>query len=316
MPLVSVLVPCYNVEKYVSQCIDSIRSQTLEDIEIICINDGSTDGTTLILREYARLDSRIHIIEKQNSGYGDSMNKGLSLAQGKYVGIVESDDFIEPEMFQILYETAEREKTQITRSCYFQYKAGVDTPVTNDCVPKNRVHNPNKEHAAFWQAPAIWCSIYERDWLNLNKICFLPTPGASYQDTSFAFKCYACCERFIMLDKPLLHYRTDNENSSINNPGKVFCVCDEWDEIYRFVRSDEKRFGHLFPLMPVLQYGTYKWNYDRLEKKLKNRFIRTWARELFNHFIRGEMHIFEMDRETRTKIFRVISRCVYAKGGK
>ena len=268
-PLVSILVPCCNVEQYVDQCIESILQQTLTDIEIICVNDGSSDNTLSILRNYERKDSRIRVIDKLNSGYGDSMNRALMLAKGKYVGIVESDDFVDEDMFATLYDTAVREDAEIVRSCYYEYKGGIDTFVGNEWVPKKRTHNPNEETAA--------C------------IRFLPTPGASYQDTSFAFKCYACCTRFYMLDKAFLHYRTDNQKSSVNNPGKAMCVCDEWHEIYRFVNSDKKRFGHLYSLLPSMQYGTYKWNFERLSGPLKKKFLKAWALELVIHFLRGEL---------------------------
>ena len=87
-PLVSLLVPIYNVEKYLRQCLDSARNQTLEDIEVICINDGSTDSSPNIIREYMAEDSRFRMIDKPNSGYGASMNKGLGTAQGKYIAIL------------------------------------------------------------------------------------------------------------------------------------------------------------------------------------------------------------------------------------
>lgn len=306
IPKVSVLIPCYNVERYVQQCVESVLQQTLQDIEIICINDGSKDNTLSILRDFEKRDSRIRIIDKSNSGYGDSMNKGLSLAKGEYVGIVESDDFVNPDMFNNLYETALRENAEIVRSCYYENKAGIDTFIGNDWVPKNRTHNPNQETAAFLQAPAIWSAIYRRSWLEKEGITFLPTPGASYQDTSFAFKCYACCTRFHMLDKAFLHYRTDNEASSVNNPGKAMCVCDEWNEIYRFVRKDKKRFGHLYSIMPFIQYGTYKWNFERLSGKLKYKFLGVWAREIFGHFFRGELPLSRLDPHIKIRLKSVL----------
>lgn len=305
-PKVSILIPCYNVEKYIRECLDSVINQTIEDIEIICVNDGSTDGTLKILKEYVQRDSRIRIIEKPNSGYGDSMNRAMEAARGEYIGIVESDDFVELCMFETLYSTAVTEHLDISRCCYFEYKAGKDTPILNEWVPKNQVHDPNENQAAFWQAPSIWCSIYRRNWLNENKINFLPTPGASYQDTSFAFKCYACSQRFSMTDLPLLHYRTDNENSSVNNPGKAFCVCDEWNEIYRFVRSNKSRFSHLIPLMPILQYGTYRWNYERLSGELKTAFLRVWIKELLSHLVRGELPLHKLDANVKEKIKHIL----------
>ena len=107
MPKVSVVVPVYNVDTFLHKCLDSIAEQTLRDIEIVCIDDGSTDNCPQILDEYARKDPRFIVIHKKNEGYGKAMNVGIDRAHGKYIGIVESDDYILPEMYQILYETAE-----------------------------------------------------------------------------------------------------------------------------------------------------------------------------------------------------------------
>lgn len=306
IPKVSILIPCYNVDKYVTQCIESVLQQTLRDIEIICINDGSKDNTLSILRSFEKEDSRIRIIDKPNSGYGDSMNCGLDCAVGEYIGIVESDDYIDAGMFEALYNAAVREDAEIVRSCYYENKSGVDTLITNEWVPKNRTYNPNQETAVFMQAPAIWSAIYRRSWLVDEGIRFLPTPGASYQDTSFAFKCYACCKRFHMLDKAFLHYRTDNQASSVNNPGKATCVCDEWGEIYRFVRKNKRRFAHLYSLMPFIQYGTYKWNFDRLSGQLKYKFLTKWACEILGHFLSGELPLSQLDPHVKARVKSVL----------
>ena len=104
MAKISVIVPVYNAEKYLRQCLDSIVSQTLRDIEIICVNDGSTDASLSILEEYAAKDSRIVVISKPNAGYGHSMNMGLDKATGEYMGIVDADDYILPTMYETLYQ--------------------------------------------------------------------------------------------------------------------------------------------------------------------------------------------------------------------
>lgn len=287
---VSVLIPCYNVEEYIDECIQSVINQTLHEIEIICINDGSTDATLSILEKYKLIDQRVIIINKKNTGYGDSMNKALDEAHGEYIGIVESDDFVEPEMFQVLYETACQNNVQIARCCYFEYKNGNDIPVTNDFIVKNRVLDPKTDNSVFWQAPAIWASIYKRDWLNKSNIRFLPTPGASYQDTSFAFKAYACCNRFIMISNSYLHYRIDNQNNSVSNKNKIYCVCDEWNEIYRFIINDKNRFGYLLLIIPTIQAGTYKWNFNRLNTVLnKLKFLFRWSTEWIIRILRREI---------------------------
>ena len=90
---VSIVIPVYNVEHYLVECLDSAMNQTLHDIEIICVNDGSKDSSLEILLEYAKRDSRIKIIDKENAGYGHTMNLGIDMARGEYIGIIESDDY-------------------------------------------------------------------------------------------------------------------------------------------------------------------------------------------------------------------------------
>ena len=106
MPKVSIIIPTYNVEAYLKECMDSVTRQTLKDIEIICINDGSTDGSLEILKEYADKDPRIVLVDKENEGYGVGMNIGLDKASGEYIGIVEPDDFVPLNMYEDLYNTA------------------------------------------------------------------------------------------------------------------------------------------------------------------------------------------------------------------
>lgn len=118
-PLLSILVPCYNVEKYVTQCLESILEQTYSNIEIICIDDGSTDSTPLILQNFSKRDSRIKIITKQNTGYGHSMNIGLEYAKGEFIGIVESDDFVSQSMFEKLMTNAIKHQLDISRCSFF-----------------------------------------------------------------------------------------------------------------------------------------------------------------------------------------------------
>ena len=112
-PLISVLIPVYNVEKYLDRCMESVLSQTLPNIEVICVNDGSTDGSLKVLEKYAKQDSRVRIVSKENGGLPSARNAGLDIARGRYVGFVDSDDYIEPHMFETLYRTAEDTKSEV-----------------------------------------------------------------------------------------------------------------------------------------------------------------------------------------------------------
>lgn len=280
-PKVSILIPCYNVEKYIRQCMDSVVNQTLKDIEIIAINDGSKDNTLSILKDYAKNDKRIIIIDKANSGYGDSMNQGLKKATGEYIGIVESDDFVELNMFETLYNTAIKNNVEVVKSNYYEYTTKTNTNKKAFIVPKqdlNQVILPREKQGIFWPAPCIWSAIYKRDFLTQNNIEFLPTPGASYQDTAFNFKVWLMAERVFFISEAFLHYRQDNENSSVNNPRKVFCVCDECHEIERFAKAspyyDEVKY-----LIPIIKFGCYNWNFTRLAYPLNYQFLKTFSSE-------------------------------------
>lgn len=116
MPKVSVIVPVYNVERYLARCLDSLIAQTLEDIEIICINDGSTDGSVDILTEYSKKDNRINVLSQVNSGIGVARNKGISSASGEFIGFVDSDDFLDKDFYEKLYNAAKSENAEIACS--------------------------------------------------------------------------------------------------------------------------------------------------------------------------------------------------------
>ena len=309
MPKLSILVPCYNVEKYIRQCMDSIVNQTLKDIEIICINDGSKDSTLSILQEYARKDNRIVIIDKPNSGYGDSMNRGMRKASGEYIGIVESDDFVEPDMFETLYNAAIQNNVEVVKSNFYGYITKTNTNTKTFVIPKadeNQVLCPKKRQGIFWSMPCIWAAIYKKDFLQSHNIDFLTTPGASYQDTAFNFKVWAMAEKVYLLPDAFLHYRQDNENSSVNNPGKVFCVCDEYREIEQFSKVKHV-YEELKYLIPRLKYATYQWNFERLTFPLNWSFLKVYSKEFLLYL---QQHLIDKDLFDK-KLYKKVHKLAY-----
>lgn len=278
VPRVSLLIPIYNVERYLRQCLDSAIGQTLEDIEIICINDGSTDGSRDIIEEYAQKDSRIRVIDKENSGYGCSMNMGLEAAGGEYIGILESDDFFEPDALECLYRAARDAQVPVAKADFFLYwsqPCEKDEPFgwVDEDAPS--VVEPIDYPEVFFRKPSIWSAIYSRDFLFSNGIRFLETPGASYQDTSFNYKVWACAENAALLRRCVLHYRQDNESSSVNSPGKAFCVCDEYCEMVHFTEriDDEEKRKALSRIVARMRFDAYLWNYERLSETLQLEFL-------------------------------------------
>ena len=285
---VSVIIPVYNMEKHLLRCMNSVMNQTLKEIEIICINDGSKDSSLNILLECADIDNRIKIIDKQNTGYGDSMNIGIDHATGAYIGIVESDDFISPDMYEKLYDAAVRQSAEIVKANYYIYRTMPERSELFESLKDleyNRIFEPMDEYRLFLSSPSIWSAIYDREFLNKHNIRFLPTKGASYQDTSFYFKTCFCAKRMYLLEDAFYYYWIDNENSSVNNPSKVFCICDELEEIYSFLLCYDKK--HQWELAFRFKFHTYMWNYQRLAIPYQYAFLIRMAREFREDVSKG-----------------------------
>ena len=283
-PKVSVIIPVYNVEKYLRECLESVVKQTLEDIEIICVNDGSTDHSPEILDEYAEQDKRIRVVHKNNAGYGHTMNVGLDHAQGEYIGIVESDDYASLDMFEQLYFAAKNNDAEIVRSNYitFTSEAENDPAICSvfDDIPYGKIINPKDYFDLFKVRPCIWTGIYKRSFLLENKIRFHETPGASFQDLSFSLCTYAMAERVYIIEDAFLHYRVDNANSSVKSKAKIFCVCEEYEFLDVFLESKPTLQKKLEYLIPALKSENYRWNYERLAPQYQYEFLMRWYEEL------------------------------------
>ena len=137
---------------------------------------------------------------------------------------------------------------------------------------------PLEKTQIFFSMPSIWSAIYKKDFLEKNEIKFLETPGASYQDTSFNFKVWSKAKSVYLIEDAFLHYRQDNENSSVKSPGKIYCVCDEWNEIERYIK-EHNLFDKLNSVFVSLKYGTYMWNLNRLAYPLNWQFMQTFHKE-------------------------------------
>jgi len=289
MPKISIIVPVYNVERYLEQCLDSIITQTLWEIEIICVDDGSTDSSSQILDDYAQQDARIKVIHKKNTGYGNSMNIGLDMASGEFIGIVESDDFASADMFEVLYNIAHDNGVEVVKSNFYEFSSEKTEflEVLHKCS-YNTVFCPRQNYEVFYAPPSIWSGIYKRKYLIENKIKFTETPGASYQDTSFIFKVWACAQKVIMTKEAYIHYRIDNSNSSVNSSSKIYSVCDEYESSEKYINDYliENR-EMLMTLLNALKYQTYMWNYERLAAEFQYSFFETMVKEFHDTKIKG-----------------------------
>ncbi|HAH70253.1 MAG TPA: hypothetical protein DCL74_00390 [Succinivibrionaceae bacterium] len=277
MALLSILVPCYNVVRYVRQCLSSIQEQSFKDFEVIIIDDGSTDGTSAIIDEFVEKDRRFKLLRKKNTGYGDSMNRGMAKASGKYLGIVESDDWIEPQMYELLINKAEQFELDLVRGSYFFEKSSGADKRKNYRI-SGQVIEPATDKTPFFCEPAIWCCLYRRQRLIANDVHFLPTPGAAFQDTSFSFKSMLFSKKVMLIDTPVYHYRIHDSNSISSDCKNAFAVIAECEECFQAVKK-ARRLDEFSELLYLLQFYRYKWNFKRLNKQLAKEFMDKWSME-------------------------------------
>jgi len=255
---VSVVIPVYNVEKYLRECLDSVCNQTLRELEIICVDDGSTDSSGRILDEYAARDERIRVIHKENEGYGKTMNRGMDLATSKYIGIVESDDLIENNMYEVLYGLMEEHQTDVMKADFYEFYQGcngyikqynyvireTDKRMLYDTPVSVREH----EETMLFQK-YTWSGLYRTDFLRRENIRHNETPGASYQDNGFWFQTMVKANKVYFANQAFYNYRIDNPNSSVHSPGKVYAVCNEYDFVDKIL-DEMGQNGEMF----------YKWS--------------------------------------------------------
>ena len=206
MAKISVVVPCYNVEKWVGRCLDSLIGQTLQNIEIICIDDKSTDGTLEILKKYAKSDKRISIIEMpENRGVAVARNMGLAVAKAPYIGFIDPDDYVDLDFYEKLYEAAIESDAPVVKAAM-----KLTNMKTNVSYVDDLNDSVAKKHILFtWQ---FWSALYKHDFLKKNKINF-PDEVITGQDSVFLTQVTLCTDNIVLVNDTYYHYFLFNEGS-------------------------------------------------------------------------------------------------------
>lgn len=297
MAKVSVIVPAYNVEQYLRECMDSLVNQTLKDLEIICVNDGSTDETLGILKEYAAEDERIIVIDKKNEGYGCAMNDGLDRASGEYIGIVEPDDFVDVHMYEDLYRIASDKDLDIVKAdfCRFvcnkkgEYLKSYEA-LSRDGTGYNEVIDPKKNDRIFRYVLNTWSGIYRRSFLEKYHIRHNTTPGASFQDNGFWFQTFCLAERVYFVNRPYYMNRRDNPNSSVKSREKVYCMNEEYRFIHDFLDGHPELKDRFMGVYSMQRFRNYFWTYSRIDKRFRKEYLETMSAELREAAERKELY--------------------------
>lgn len=253
MPKISVVIPVYNVEKYLKECLDSVVKQTYKDIEIIIVNDGSTDNSAKIIEDYKKIYSNITLIEVQNGGYGRACNIGLSKASGDFVAILEPDDYIEPNMYEILINKAIETNSDIVKSQYYenytQNFGQLKKVMLGGMINDNEVFTLNQHPGLLSSHPSIWSCIYKRDLLTKHDIRFIEARGSGWTDNLFQIQTLYYAERISFVNLPLYYWRKINFDSSKDLKDYTVPI-NRTLEIHKWIEqdnvSDTRILVHLF----------------------------------------------------------------------
>lgn len=316
---VSVILPVYNGETCLRQCLESIVSQTLKEIEIICVNDGSTDGTRNILAEYAGKDSRIHIVDQENAGAGAARNHGLRRAVGEYLSFLDADDFFEPDMLESAYWKAKSGNAQMVVFGSDQYREDEDCfrevpwVIRKHALPPYRPMN----HRTFTEnvfkvfVGWAWDKLFERQFVMEHELRFQEQRTSN--DMLFVFSAMVLAERIEVEEKILAHQRRDNASSLSNTREQ------SWECFYRALlalRENLIRFGLYGELeQDFVNYALHfsLWNLETLggetQKALYRKLKYNWFREL--GISRHKKNYFYDQKEYRK--YRMIRKCGLAK---
>lgn len=225
MPKVSIIVPVYNVEKYIERCLNSLVNQTLKDIEIIIVNDGSADGSKGIIQKYLNKYKNIVYLEKENGGLSSARNYGIPYAKGEYIGFVDSDDYVELTMYEKMYNKAIEEKSDMVE-CDFIWE--YPNKKREDI---GKIYSSKKE--AIVEARVVaWNKIIKKDIIEKTKITF--PEGLRYEDIEFFYKIVPYLDKISFVKETLVHYvqrESSIANTQNERTGEIFKI---WENVLNY----------------------------------------------------------------------------------
>ncbi len=285
-PEISLIVPVYNVEKYLKQCIDSILVQTFSDFELICVNDGSTDNSGKILEEYKNRDIRIKIIDKKNGGLSSARNTGMKYAKGNFLCFIDSDDWIATDMLEKLHDNIMKFNSDIAM-CAVNLFDEKNQCIQQDSYFNFSVFSKNYDNKIFSyeDTKSFIMDIPVMAWNKIYRSSFLKTCDALFpenkifEDGAFFFSIYFKTKRVSMLRNRLYYYRINRKNSILQKNGKNFLdIIDIVNLMF-----DELKQSSIFE---DVKYAFYKrkaddiiYRYQMIKKSLKKKFAQKFKKD-------------------------------------
>lgn len=280
MPKVSIIVPVYNVEKYIEKCLDSLVNQTLEDIEIIIVNDGSKDNSKEILKQYLKkYPEKMVYLEKENGGLSDARNFAIPYAKGEYVAFLDSDDYVELNMYEDMYRIAKNEDSDMVECDFiweYPNKSKIDT---------GEIYHGKHEMLEKIRVVA-WNKLIKKSVLDESKIIF--PKGYRYEDIEFTYKLIPYLEKVSFLKKPCIHYiQRDNSISNTQNE-RTKEILEVFDHVINYYKEKglyEEYFTEIeYTYARVLLCSSLKRMCKIKDKQIRNKLLNLTWEKLNNNF--------------------------------
>ena len=287
MPKISVIVPVYNVEKYLFQCIESIIGQTFSDIEIICVNDGSTDSSREILVQYAQKDSRIKIVDKKNGGLSSARNAGLNVATGEFISFIDSDDWIDETMLEKLYKNITMLNTDISICAVHQFDE-IKQEIDDSCEYftlgyfnedfDNRVFSYIDTKDFLMNVCVMaWNKLYRKSFIDECQAEF--PDGLIFEDGPFFFSIFFKTKRVSIVRDFLYYYRINRSGSILKKGGKQFLdIIDVVNLMYESIKSSDV-FDEVKNEFFHQKIDDINYRYELIDLSLKNAFAKKFKKE-------------------------------------
>lgn len=283
---VTIIIPIHNSEKYLKECVESAMAQSFHEVEILCIDGGSTDHSFEIIKELQRKDARITCIQDPNTSYGHKINVGIAKALGRYIAILESDDKMAPDMIENLYNIAEKYDLDVVDADYCKLFIHKGKELTYPIRKYSKLEDYNcvidytsgKERVILNHG--IWTALYKKDFLIEQNIKLNESAGASYQDLSFLFLTSFLARKVYHVNSPLYQYRIDNTNSSVKDNNKIFEIVGECEFLKKELEKRNVVIRDAWKVYYIRKYNAYYWNYCRLGQIGRAHFLEKYEEDL------------------------------------
>lgn len=311
-PKVTVIMPSLNVVNYIEECLQSVINQTMEALEILCIDAGSTDGTLEILEKYAESDSRIKLLHSEKRSYGYQVNMGIKLAKGKYVAILETDDYVSNTMYEELYQQAIQYNLDYIKADYIRVECiegeNFQTPIKmfggNEGVLYNKLISTLDIPELYWRDIHIWKGLYKKEFLIANHIFLNESSGAAYQDYGFGLLLHTNARRGMFVPQQYYYYRWGREGASSGNKNILKYSYQEFKRVLeeQLVQPTKEQKQQIYYRIAIDFPSEYSRVLKMVEYDINSEYLTAyygWFKEL----LETVLHKGELTKQNGSEIF-------------